>query len=95
MSQTLFIIKGTHQGNRMCDPNNITYTEDFVETKIKSLDVFCEKMVGALENFEDASNFQEEVEKIKPQLEVYNFAQLNFEYPSSRYHITIVPPKFE
>ena len=52
-------------------------------------------MVGALENFEDTSNFQEEVEKIKPQLEIYNFAQLNFEYPSSRYHITIVPPKFK
>jgi hypothetical protein len=95
MSQTLFIIKGTHQGNRMGDPDNITYTEEFVETKIKSLNIFCEKVIDALENFEDASNFQEEVEKIKPQLEVYNFAQLNFEYPSSRYKITIVPPKFE
>ena len=95
MSQTLFIIKGTHQGNRMGDPDNITYTEEFVETKIKSLNIFCEKVIDALENFEDASNFQEEVKKIKPQLEVYNFAQLNFEYPSSRYKITIVPPKFE
>lgn len=95
MSQTLFIIKGTHQGNRIGDPDNITYTEEFVETKIKSLNIFCEKVIDALENFEDASNFQEEVEKIKPQLEVYNFAQLKFEYPSSRYKITIVPPKFE
>ena len=95
MSQTLFIIKGTHQGNRMCDPDNITYTEDFVETKIKSLDVFCEKMVGALENFEDASNFQEEVEKIKPQLKIDNFAKIEFSYPTSKYDVTIVAPKFE
>ena len=89
MTQTLFIIKGTHQGNRMGDPDNITYSEEFAETKTKSLNVFCEKMVDVL------ANFQEEIEKIKPQLEVENFAQITFEYPSSRYHITIVPPKFE
>ena len=95
MPQTLFIIKGTHQGNRMGDPDNITYSEEFAETKTKSLNIFCEKMVDVLVHFKDSSNFQEEIEKIKPQLEVENFAQITFEYPSSRYKITIVPPKFE
>lgn len=33
MPQTLFIIKGTHQGNRMGDPDKITYSEEFAETK--------------------------------------------------------------
>lgn len=95
MTQTLFIIKGTHQGNRMGDSDTITYTEEFAETKTKSLNGFCEKMVDVLVNFKDSSNFQEEIEKIKHQLKVKNFAQIKFEYPSSRYHITIVPPKFE
>lgn len=40
MPQTLFIIKGTHQGNRMGDPDNITYSEEFAETKTKSLNIF-------------------------------------------------------
>lgn len=52
-------------------------------------------MVDVLVHFKDSSNFQEEIEKIKPQLEVENFAQITFEYPSSRYKVTIVPPKFE
>lgn len=95
MSHVLIITKGTHQGNRMWDPDNITYNEHHIETNIKSLEVFCEKMVDVLENYEDASNFQEEIKKIKPQLEVDNYAQLNFEYPSSRYKLTIVAPKFE
>ena len=43
MSQTLFIINGTHQGNRMGDSDTITYTEEFAETKTKSLNIFCEK----------------------------------------------------
>lgn len=95
MSHVLIITKGTHQGNRMGDPDNITYNEQYISTSIKSLDVFCKSLIEALENYEDASNFQEEVEKLKPQLEVDNYAQLNFEYPSSRYKLTIVPPKFE
>lgn len=95
MSNVLVITKGTHQGNRMCDPDDITYHEQHIDTDITDLNIFCYKMVGALENYEDASNFQEEVKKLKPQLETNNYAQLNFEYPSSRYKLTIVAPKFE
>lgn len=95
MSNVLIITKGTHQGNRMFDPDDISYNEEFIKTNIKSLDVLCEKLVDALVSYEDASNFQEEVKKIKPQLEINNFAQLQFEYPSSRYKLTIVAPKFK
>ena len=79
----------------MFDPDDISYNEEFIKTNIKSLDVLCEKLVDALVSYEDASNFQEEVNKIKPQLNVNNFAQLQFEYPSSRYKLTIVAPKFK
>ena len=63
MSQTLIIIQGTHAGNRMIDPNKKTYNEQIIETNIKLLDVFCKKIVDALDRFENASNFKEEVEK--------------------------------
>ena len=95
MSHVLIITKCTHQGNRMFDPDDITYNEQHINTTIKSLDVFCESLIEALEHYEDASNFQEEVKKIKPQFEVDNYAQLKFKYPSSRYELTIVAPKFE
>lgn len=95
MSQTLIIIQGTHAGNRMIDPNKKTYNEQIIETNIKSLDVFCKKIVDALDRFENASNFKEEVEKIEPQLKINNFAKLEFTYPFSEYNVTIVVPKFE
>lgn len=95
MSQTLIIIQGTHAGNRMIDPNKKTYNEQIIETNIKSLDVFCKKIVDALDRFENALNFKEEVEKIKPQLKINNFAKLEFTYPFSEYNVTIVVPKFE
>ena len=95
MSQTLIIIQGTHAGNRMIDPNKKTYNEQIIETNIKSLDVFCKKIVDALDRFENASNFKEEVEKIEPQLKINNFAKLEFNYPFSEYNVTIVAPKFE
>ena len=43
MSNVLVITKGTHQGNRMFDPDNISYDEQFFESNIKSLNVFCKK----------------------------------------------------
>lgn len=96
MSNVLVITKGTHQGNRMFDPDDISYDEQFFESNIKSLDVFCEKIIEALkETFEDASNFQEEVETIPSQFENKNFAQVDFKFASSRYTVTIVAPKFE
>jgi len=95
MSHVLIIIQGRNPGNRMSDPDNTSYTEQIIETNIKLLDIFCEKIVGALENFEDASNFQEEIEKIKPQLKIDNFAKIEFNYPTSKYDVTIVAPKFE
>ncbi len=95
MPQTLIITKGLHAGNRMIDPDETTYNEQVIETNIKSLNVFCEKIVDALDRFENASNFKEEVEKIESQLKINNFAQLEFNYSFSRYNVTIVTPKFE
>ena len=95
MPQTLIIIKGLHAGKRMIDPDETTYNEQVIETNIKSLDVFCKKIVDALDRFENASNFKEEVEKIESQLKINNFAQLEFNYSFSRYNVTIVTPKFE
>lgn len=95
MPQTLIIIKGLHAGNRMIDPDETTYNEQIIETNIKLLDVFCKKIVDALDRFENASNFKEEVDEIEPQLKVNNFAQLEFDYPFSEYNVTIVAPKFE
>lgn len=95
MPQTLIIIKGLYAGNRMIDPDETTYNEQIIETNIKSLDVFCKKIVNALDRFENASNFHEEVGKIEPQLKINNFAQLEFNYSFSRYNVTIVAPKFE
>lgn len=63
MSNVLIITKGTYHGNRMFDPDDISYNEEFIKTNIKSLDVLCEKLVDALVSYEDASNFQEEVKK--------------------------------
>ena len=95
MSKTLVITHGRHPGNRMSDPDNITYDEQIIDTNIKSLESFCKKMVSALENFENASNFKEETKTIESQLKTNNFAQLEFKYPFSVYNVTIVPPKFE
>lgn len=95
MSKTLVITRGRHPGNRMSDPDNITYNEQVIDTNIASLDSFCKKMVSALENFENASNFKEETETIASQLKTNNFAQLEFKYPFSVYNVTIVSPKFE
>ena len=95
MSQTLIITRGRYPGNRMIDPDETTYNEQIIDTNIKSLDSFCKKIVDALERFENASNFQEETKTIASQLKINNFAQLEFEYPFSRYNVTIVTPKFE
>ena len=96
MSNVLIITKGKHQGNRMFDSHEITYDEQFFESNIKTLDVFCEEIIKALkERFEKASNFQEEVETIYSKLETKNFAQVKFNFPSSTYYVTIIPPKFE
>lgn len=45
MPQTLIIIKGLHAGSRMIDPDETTYNEQIIETNIKSLDVFCKKLL--------------------------------------------------
>ena len=96
MSQTIFITKGKHAGNRMFDPDETTYDQQIIDTEIKTLDVFCREVIEALKNrFKNASNFQEEVETITSQLENNNFAQFDFKFPSSRYTVTIVTPKFE
>ena len=47
MSHVLIITKGTHQGNRMWDPDDITYHEQYIDTDIKSLDVFCKSLIEA------------------------------------------------
>lgn len=95
MSHVLIIIQGRHPGNRMSDPDNTSYTEQIIETNIKLLDIFCEKIGYALDRFENASNFEEEIKKIKPQLKIDNFAKIEFSYPTSKYDVTIVAPKFE
>lgn len=95
MPQTLIIIKGLYVGNRMIYPDETTYNEQILETNIKSLDIFCKKIIDDLDRFKNASNFHEEIEKIEPQLKINNFAQLEFNYSFSRYNVTIVAPKFE
>lgn len=96
MSNVLIIIKGKHQGNRMFDPDDITYDEQFFESNIETLDVFCEEIIKVLkERFENASKFPEEVDSIRSQFETRNFAQVKFNFASSTYNVTIVAPKFE
>ena len=96
MSNVLFITKSTHQGNRMFDPDEIKYAQQIINTNIKTLDVFCEQVIEALkENYENASNFQEEIKTIASQFENNNFAQVDFQFASSTYTVTIVAPKFE
>lgn len=80
----------------MSDPDETSHDEHIANCyKIKSLQTFCDKMRDALVQFNDASNFETELAKIAPQLDVNNFAQIEFTYPSGRYYVTIVPPKFE
>ena len=96
MSTTLFIIDGRFPGNTMRDPNETSHNEQIIDlNNIKSLQSFCDKMESALEQFKDASNFETEIATIASQLEVNNFAKIQFDYPSARYYVTIVPPKFE
>lgn len=80
----------------MRDPDEISHDEQLIYLKnIHSLQEFCDKMESALEQFKDVSNFKTEIAKIAPQLDVNNFAKIEFTYPSERYYITIVPPKFK
>lgn len=96
MSKALFIIDGRFQGNTMRDPDETSHDEQLVHLKnIHSLQKFCDKMEDAFEQFKDAKNFETEIAKIALQLDVNNFAQIKFIYPSGRYYVTIVPPKFK
>lgn len=96
MSTTLFIIDGRFPGNTMCDPDETSHDEQLIHLKnIHSLQEFCDKMKDVFEQFNDASNFETEIATIASQLEVNNFAKIQFDYPSARYYVTIVPPKFE
>lgn len=45
MSQTLFITKGLHAGNRMFDPDETTYDQQIINTSIQTLDTFCEEVI--------------------------------------------------
>ena len=94
MKKILIISHGEHQGNMMYSPNNTTYEEEIMFTDAESLEEFCEILVNAFENFDDALNYQTEIKKIAPQFENNNFAQIRFRYPSSIYNITIIAPKF-
>ena len=89
ISHTLILVKGTHPGNRMCDPNYTSYNEYTFYTENETLDSFCKKIIN------EATNFQEEVETISTQLKSENFAQLRFNKIGSTYDVTIVAPKFE
>lgn len=96
MSQTIFITKGLHAGNKMFDPNKTTYDQQIINTSIQTLDAFCEEVIEALTyRFEKASNFQKEVETTTSQFENNNFAQFKFNFPTSTYTVTVVAPKFE
>ena len=94
MGKALFIIDGRFPGNTMHDPDETSHKEHVVDVNIKSLSSFCNKMEGTFEQYQKASNFKEEIATIAPQLEVNNFAQIEFHYPSAKYQVTIVPPKF-
>ena len=94
MGKALFITDGRFPGNTMRDPDETSHNEQIINVDIKSLQSFCDKMEGALEQLQDASNFKEQIEKIAPQLESNNFAKIEFTYPSARYRLAIVPPKF-
>ena len=96
ISHTLILVKGTHPGNRMCDPNYTSYNEYTFYTENETLDSFCRKIIIQLKKlFNEATNFQEEIETISTQLKSENFAQLRFNKISSTYNVTIVAPKFE
>lgn len=96
MSQTLFITKGLHAGNKMFDPNETPYEQQIINTSIQTLDTFCKEVIEALTyRFEKASNFQKEVETTASQFENNNFAQFKFNFPTSTCTVTVVAPKFE
>lgn len=96
MSQTIFITKGIHAGNRMFDPDKTTYDQQIINTSIQTLDAFCEEVIEALTyRFEKASNFQKEIETTTSQFESNNFAQFKFQFSSSTYTVTVVAPKFK
>ena len=96
ISHALIIVKGTHQGNRMCDPNNTSYNEYTFYTENETLNSFCKKIIIQLTKlFNNTTNFQEEIETISTQLKTENFAKLTFKGISSTYYVTVVAPKFE
>lgn len=68
---------------------------EIIETEDSSLSEYYDNLPKLLEKFNKSPNFQNEINKIKNQLENQNFADLYFEEPFIKYYVTIVPPKFK
>ena len=94
--QALFIVHEVHQGNTMRDSDVESISEDILTTtNIFDIKTFCDKIIDILKDFQDSKNFDDEIAKIPAMLNKNNFAQLLFQYPSSKYYVTIVSPKFD
>lgn len=91
MSQTLILIE-THYTTRFSNTQNSE--EQVIDNDTPSFAAYCDQLPKLLEQFNRATNFQEEIKKIKPQLGKNNFAQITFKEALIQYHITLVPPKF-
>ena len=93
MSQTLILIETRYTTTF---PSSKTYyDEQVIDTTQKSLVSYCNNLSKMLEQFKYTANFEDNIKKIPPQLEVNNFAQVTFKEPLVDYYVTVVVPKFE
>lgn len=92
MVETLLITE-TYYTTRI--QNRQECNSEIIETKDNSLSEYYDNLPKLLERFNKFPNFQNEINKVKKQLENKNFADLYFEEPFIKYYVTIVPPKFK
>ena len=91
MSQTLLLIETYITTRPLRTPD---YDEQIIDNDAPTFTAYCDQLPELLEQFNRETNFQKEIEKIKPQLAKNNFAQIIFKDALIRHHVTLVAPKF-